>query len=261
MAFEATARFAINRPRSGIHRRPARRTLLASVAGTVLLSMFGVLAVSTRAGADDLGPVGGGYDRIGIRAFWFLPPSDRVSFKDIGGQCDRDKSYPSETVSQLLPKSSALYLYSAYAGGSCAFESSHAQYRVDVTEPSGKTLWTDINVTETSWSSRTYRVDCYGTNATLPCRSDSRFQHSSFGPTALFGTTTGPSGYTWCAPEDFSCSGLPGTLITVAYGADGHFVHRSEDVSRSGIYPCSTSQFFGQDPAHGFLKSCYYRKS
>ena len=258
-----TARFATDRQRSGGHRRPARRTLLASVAA-VLLSTVGALALSTPAAAHNIGPIAGsdGYDGIGIQPFWFLPPSDRVSFKDIGGQCDRDKSYPSETVSQLLPKSSALYLYSAYAGGSCAFESSHAQYRVDVTEPSGKTLWTDINVTETSWSSRTYRVDCYGTNATLPCRSDSRFQHSSFGPTALFGTTTGPSGYTWCAPEDFSCSGLPGTLITVAYGADGRFAYRHEFASQHGdIYPCGTSQFFGQDPAHGFLKSCYYRKN
>lgn len=257
-----TARFATDRQRSGGHRRPARRTRLASVATAVLLSTVGALALSTPAEAHNIGPIAGsdGYDGIGIQPFWFLPPSDRVSFKDIGGQCDRDKVYPSETVGDLIPRSLGFYLYTAYGGGLCALEESNAQFRVDVTEPSGQTLWTNINVTENGWNSRTYRVDCYGPNASLPCRSDSRFQYTHFGPAVWFGTPVEPSGYTWCSPEDYSCSGLPRTTITVAYGADGRFAYRHEFASQHGdIYPCSTSQFFGQDPAPGFLKSCYYK--
>jgi hypothetical protein len=258
-------RFANSRRGSGGHRRPVRRTLLASIAGTVLLSTVGALVLSTAAGAHEIGPLAGQDrdDGIGIQAFWFLRPDDRVAFKDIGGQCDRAKVYPDTTVRDLTPKSHlGFYLYTAYSGGSCLFKESNAQYRVDITEPSGRTLWTNINVTENGYGSRSYRVDCYGDRATLPCHPDSRFLYhsvSQMGPLVWFGAPSGPSGYTWCSPEGYSCSNLPRRTTSVAYGADGRFVYRSEDVSRYGIYPCSTGQFFGQDPAPGWYKSCYYK--
>ena len=261
----STARFSTSRQGSCGHRRSIRPALLASAAGAVLLSTVGALVLSTPAGAYEIGPLAGQDrdDGIGIQAFWFLGPDDHVAFKDIGGQCDRAKVYPDTTVRNLIPKSNlGFYLYSAYSGGSCLVKESNAQYRVEVTEPSGKTLWTDINVTENGYGSRTYRVDCYGDRATLPCHPDSRFLYHSvaqMGPLVWFGTPSGPSGYTWCSPEDYSCSNLPRRTVSVAYGADGRFVYRSDDVSRYGIYPCSTNQFFGQDPAPGWYKSCYYK--
>jgi hypothetical protein len=258
----STVRFAASRRGLGGHCRPVRRTLLASAAGAILLSTVGALVLSTPAGAYEIGPLAGQDrdDGIGIQAFWFLGSNDHVTFKDIGGQCDRAKVYPDTTVGNLIPKSRlGLYLYTAYSGGSCFFEESNAQFRVDVTEPSGKTLWTNINVTENGNSSRTYRVDCYGNNATLPCHPDSRFVYDShMGPLVWFGTPSGPSGYTWCSPEGYSCSNLPPRTISVAYGADGRFVYRT-DYSGYGLYPCSNSQFFGQDPAPGWYKSCYYK--
>jgi hypothetical protein len=113
----------------------------------------------------------------------FVSPADRVTFCDIGGNCDRAKVYPSASVgSQIGARFAGFYLYTAYSAGSCFVESSNAQYRVDVTQPSGRTLWTNINVTETSWSSREYRVDPYGIGATLPCKGETCLQYSEEGP-------------------------------------------------------------------------------
>jgi hypothetical protein len=86
-----------------------------------------------------------------------------------------------------------------------------------VTEPSGKTLWTDINVTENGFSSRTYRVDCFGGGATLSCRGESRFVYDDhMGPGVWFGTPSGPSGYTFCSPDEYRCDNLPRESISVA---------------------------------------------
>lgn len=238
--------------------------MLASLAGALLVSTVGALALGTPAGAYEIGPQSGedGSDGIGIQAFWFVQPDDHVTFKDIGGQCDRAKVSPNTTVRDLIPKSGlGFYLYTASVKGSCFFERSWAQYRVEVSEPSGKTLWTDINVTENSWSSRSYRVDCYGDHATLPCHPDSRFEYhttSEMGPLVWFGNPSTPSGYTWCSPQGFSCLNLRGT-VSMAYGADGRFGYWTEHLSteRSGLVPCPLS-WIG-DPARGWYKSCFYK--
>jgi hypothetical protein len=235
------------------------RVALASVAGAVLLSAVGALVLSTPAGAYGIGPQAGEGrdDGIGIQAFWFVRPDDHVVFKDIGGQCDHAKVFPDTTVRDLITQSRlGFYLYTANGSGSCFFKESNAQYRVVVTEPSGKTLWTDINVTENGFSSRTYRVDCYGDGATLPCRGESRFVYDDhMGPGVWFGTPSGPSGYTYCSPDGYSCDNLPRKSISVAYGADGRFTYASADVRYYGVLICPPP--FRGDPAPGWYKSCF----
>jgi hypothetical protein len=235
------------------------RGVLAAV-GAVLLSVAGGAFSAPAQAAYRIGPQGGadGYDGIGIQPFWFVSAADHVTFSDIGGSCDRAKVYPSESVgSQIGARFLGFYLYTAYAGGSCFFEGSNAQFRVEVTEPSGGKLWTNINVTETSFSSRKYRVDCYGNNATLPCKGETRLQYSQMGPVVWFGDPGGPSGYTWCSVEGYGCTGPPAyATISEAYGANGHFVYRTETLGRSSLFSCTG---YGRDPAPGFLKSCLYK--
>jgi alpha-L-rhamnosidase len=61
--------------------------------------------------------------------------------------------------------------------------------------------------------------------------------------------TTGPSGSTYCSPEDGLCA-FTGTR-TVAYGANGTFTQKS----LNGGTPCSNAVF--GDPAAGTVKACY----
>jgi hypothetical protein len=240
-------------------RRTAVRGVLTAVIGAAVLCAVGGGVFTAAAEAYSIGP-GGGYDHddgVGIQPFWFLPASDHVTFSDLGGHCDREKVFPSESVGkQIETRFDGFYLYSAVADGECRWEASNAQFRVDVTEPSGRTLWSDINVTETSWSSREYRVACYGDYATLPCKGDeTRFQYSHWGPGVWFGDPGGPGGYTWCAVEGYGCDLPTEATISVAYGADGRFSYRTDYTGRSGIISCSDFR----DPAPGFLKSCFYR--
>jgi hypothetical protein len=62
----------------------------------------------------------------------------------------------------------------------------------------------------------------------------------------------GPSGYTFCANENGTCSFSGGTA-SVAYGANGAFFYKSA----TGSIACNNATF--GDPAVGIGKACYYK--
>jgi len=66
------------------------------------------------------------------------------------------------------------------------------------------------------------------------------------------GGSGGPSGYTFCANENGTCSFSGGTA-SVAYGANGSFFYKSA----TGSIACNNATF--GDPLVGIGKACYYK--
>lgn len=139
-------------------RRGLTRSFLAATAivivgaGTILGA--GVAAAATRVSVEF--------------NLYYIRGGTTIKFSDIGGNCDRDKSYPTIVVPNLSPYHSfnggivTTELFTASASGSCAFESSNAQYQLHFRTPSGNVSSAKINVTQkgtgftSSWS-----VACY----------------------------------------------------------------------------------------------------
>jgi hypothetical protein len=70
-------------------------------------------------------------------------------------------------------------------------------------------------------------------------------------PPAPPSTPIGPSGYTYCAPENGTCNIT--SLSSVAFGANGAFNYGNF----SAAVACSNSVF--SDPIYGTVKSCFYK--
>ena len=200
-----------------------------------------------------------------------IPWGSQVIFKDVGGNCDKDKNFPSfyAVKTDGWPDHTAgfgrFYLFTAKDGGSCAFEATNAQFEVVVDTLDGRTGSVKINESQPR-AGGSYSLSCYDQRS-LSCSTRTPYYTeqgdftislpSSVRPTVQ----TGPSGYQYCAPENppglhHRCAWFQSGEMraTVAYGRFGKFTYHSNVLN---ISECDSATFV--DPIPNVPKGCWYK--
>jgi hypothetical protein len=179
-----------------------------------------------------------------------LPRGTTVQFYDVGGNCDKDKTFPKLTLDPGARHH--IHLFTTKSDGSCFFENADAQERLAFVSPNGERAWANINVRFDDQGS-CYAVIDITCKQLEPNHSNPGFY---FGP---FNESANPRGFTACSYADHgdhTCN-TPGKS-TVAYGVDKHYVYKS---GVTGAIACDQKTFFGIDPSPGNYKVCFTQPS
>ncbi|HVT00442.1 MAG TPA: hypothetical protein VHE08_07990 [Solirubrobacterales bacterium] len=193
-----------------------------------------------------------------------VPDGTRVSFSDVGGNCDTKKRLYSYELGRDNPV--FLRLFKSKDSGSCAFDATNARFRIHITTPDTAQSSQVILIAQAraggdfgAYCDTSHGVTCRGGGEISASTLDAMVQ-------MWIGPVTAPAGpaeagYRFCGAETHYCPVTYGE--TVAYGAGagphGRYVYKKVEEVNARRIVCGGEWFGGQDPVPGERKACFVK--
>ncbi|HVX20749.1 MAG TPA: hypothetical protein VHB02_05330 [Acidimicrobiales bacterium] len=243
-------------------RSPKRSTLWRAVAGAAGGAVaVGALGFAPTAGAE----YHNGDRTVGLWVTWKDVPKDTViKFRDVTGNCDKDKKFPSFTTYRAS-QTTFDHLFVAKATGSCAFDATNARFHVSMTAPTSAEASVIVLIAQPragasygAYCDRPEGVTCVG-GGEVDADSRSLSVSMTIGPITRQAAPP-EAGYTFCAVEGQYCVGKG--KATVAFGAGDRQEYAygpSTPWGGESRTECVAKSFGTRDPAPGRRKACFIK--